>query len=200
MRDTALYQQVLGLTTPWSVSGVELDVEERRVDIWVGHPQRVKWPCPQCGGDSAGLACRDHAEERIWRHLDTCQFQTYLHARIPRVDCPEHGVLNVAVPWAERCSRFTLLMESLIIDVLRACATVTGACDLLRISWDEAFGAMQSGEIAKALREEVTDPRVQLVTLTDVDVAPDLSHAVEQFFQEGANVAVRRLPFTPSQR
>jgi len=143
MRDTELYQQILGLMAPWSVSDVELDVEAKRVDIWVDHPQSVKWPCPQCGGDSAGLACRDHAEERIWRHLDTCQFQTYLHARIPRVDCPDHGVLNVTVPWAERHGRFTLLMESLIVDVLRACATVTGACDLLGVSWDEAFGVME---------------------------------------------------------
>ncbi len=34
------------------------------------------------------------------------------------------------------------------------------------------------GEIARILIEEVTDPRIALVTLTRVDVAPDLSHAV----------------------
>jgi ribosome-binding factor A len=33
-------------------------------------------------------------------------------------------------------------------------------------------------EIARLLREETTDPRVGLVTLTRADVAPDLSHAV----------------------
>jgi ribosome-binding factor A len=33
-------------------------------------------------------------------------------------------------------------------------------------------------EIARVLHEEVTDPRVELVTLTRVDVAPDLSHAL----------------------
>ena len=33
-------------------------------------------------------------------------------------------------------------------------------------------------EIAKLLREEVTDPRVGLVTLTRADVAPHLSHAL----------------------
>ena len=50
-------------------------------------------------------ACRDHAEPRVWRHLDTCQFKTFLHARIPRVDCPEHGVVQVKVPWAESKGR-----------------------------------------------------------------------------------------------
>ena len=39
--------------------------------------------------------------------------------------------------------------------------------------------AMQlQAEIARVLREEVTDPRIGLVTVTRVDPAPDLSHAV----------------------
>ena len=33
-------------------------------------------------------------------------------------------------------------------------------------------------EVARLLREEVMDPRVRLVTLTRVDVSPDLSNAV----------------------
>ena len=42
----------------------------------------------------------------------------------------------------------------------------------------ERIGELLRGEIAKALRQEITDPRIQLVTLTRVDVAPDLSHAL----------------------
>lgn len=104
MRDTELYQQVLGLREPWSVERVDLNVAGRRVDVWVEHAASVSWPCPQCHQLLAGY---DHAEERVWRHLDTCQFETHLHARIPRVNCAEHGVVNVAVPWAEARSRFT---------------------------------------------------------------------------------------------
>jgi ribosome-binding factor A len=33
-------------------------------------------------------------------------------------------------------------------------------------------------EVARLLREEATDPRIGLVTITRVDVAPDLSNAV----------------------
>jgi ribosome-binding factor A len=33
-------------------------------------------------------------------------------------------------------------------------------------------------ELARLLREEVTDPRVGLVTLTRIDVAPDLTQAL----------------------
>jgi transposase len=56
------------------------------------------------------------------------------------VDCPEHGVLQVSIPWAEARSRFTLLMDRLIIDVLNECSTVSGAQRILRISWDKAWG------------------------------------------------------------
>jgi len=164
MLHTELYQQVLGLAKPWWVSRVELSVAKQRVDVWVEHSRDVKWACPQCASGESGssggrkrtrrLACRDHAEERSWRHLDTCQFRTYLHARIPRVDCPEHGVVNVSVPWAEARSRFTLLMESLIIEVLKESATVTGACYLMGISWDQAFGVMERAVARGQARKE----------------------------------------------
>lgn len=140
MRDTDLYAQILGIKSPWFVENVQLNVAKGRVDISLGHEPCVLWACPQCGKQ---LSCRDHAVERVWRHLDTCQLKTFLHARIPRVDCPEHGVAQVSVPWAEPRGRFTLLMERLIIDVLTQCSTVIGACRLLDISWDEAFGVMQ---------------------------------------------------------
>ena len=90
----------------------------------------------------------------MWRHLDTCQFKTFLHARVLRVECPEHGVLQVKVPWVEAKGRFTLLMERLIIDVLRECATVAGACRLMRISRDEAWN-WSSPDFVENRRERI---------------------------------------------
>jgi transposase len=140
MRDIDLYQQVLGLAEPWSVQRVELDVAQRRVDIWVEHEAGVRWRCPHCEQE---FSCYDHVGERTWRHLDTCQFQTHVHGRIPRVQCPDHGVVQAAVPWAQPHGRFTLLFERWIIDVLQATDTVLGTCVLLGVSWDEAFGVMR---------------------------------------------------------
>ena len=42
----------------------------------------------------------------------------------------------------------------------------------------QRIAELLKGEIARLLIEDVTDPRIALVTLTRVDVAPDLSHAV----------------------
>ena len=139
MQDTALYQYLLGLQSPWTVSRVSLDINGQRVDVWAEHQEDAAWACPHC---TKTLPLYDHAEERTWRHLDSCQFQTHLHARIPRVACGEHGVVQVLVPWAAPRSRFTLLFERLAIDVLSQC-DVTGATKILRISWDEGWGIMK---------------------------------------------------------
>ncbi|MPY85897.1 MAG: ISL3 family transposase, partial [Actinophytocola sp.] len=121
-----------------TVGRVELSVSDGRVDVWVEHPKRTRFACPDCEGE---LSVYDHSEERAWRHLDSCAFLTYLHACPPRVDCPEHGVRQVRLPWAEPHSRFTVLFERLAIDVLAEC-DVAAAAGLLRVSWDEAWHLM----------------------------------------------------------
>jgi transposase len=138
MRDTELYQHLLGVVAPWTVRTVELSVQDGRVDVWVEHPGRTRFGCPECERE---LSVYDHSEERAWRHLDSCAFLTYLHCHPPRVDCPDHGVRQVRLPWAEPHSRFTVLFERLAIDVLAAC-DVTAAARLLRISWDQAWHLM----------------------------------------------------------
>ena len=66
MFDTELYQQVLGLTAPWKVTDVRLDVESTEIHVQAEHPEGCRWNCPHC---SRELACYDHAPERQWRHL-----------------------------------------------------------------------------------------------------------------------------------
>jgi transposase len=139
MQDTNLYEYLLNLKSPWTIRTVNLDVKEQQVDVWAVHPEGISWECPECGKN---LPLYDHVEERAWRHLDSCQFKTILHARIPRVECQEHGVKQAKVPWSESKSRFTLLFERMTIDVLKQCG-VTGATKIMRISWDEAWLIMK---------------------------------------------------------
>ncbi|MGH3904706.1 MAG: ISL3 family transposase, partial [Pseudonocardiaceae bacterium] len=44
----------------------------------------------------------------------------FLHARVPRVRCPEHGVRLVSVPWARPGSGFTMLFEALVLTFAKA--------------------------------------------------------------------------------
>lgn len=154
MRDTELYKHLLGLLDPWEVSRVELSVDGGRVDVWAEHPRRSQFACPEC---DRVLAIYDHAEERSWRHLDSCAFLTFLHARVPRVACPAHGVHQARVPWAEPMSRFTSLFERLAVDVLKEC-DVQGACRILRLSWDEGWGIAERAVKRGLLRRGVVAP------------------------------------------
>lgn len=156
MKDTELYRQILGLQNPWYVDEVAMCNETQSITVLVRHSEGVEWCCPKC---QRLCKCRDHAEERTWRHLDTCQYQTLLKARIPRVNCPEHGVLQVTVPWAEERSRFTLLMERLCISVLQQAQNITAACEILKISWDECWGIMKKAVRRGQTRKPRGSPR-----------------------------------------
>jgi transposase len=59
----------------------------------------------------------------------------------PRVTWEEHGVVQVAVPWAEGGSQFTALFESLVIDWLNE-ASFAAVARRLGLSWDEVDGIM----------------------------------------------------------
>jgi transposase len=146
MRDTEFYEALLGLGDPWRVTKVKLDTPAGRVDVWIEGRSRVKWKCAEC---KKKASIYDHSEERVWRHLNTCQFGTYIHARLPRIKCAEHGVRQVSAPWAEPGSRFTLLYENWVIDTLKEC-DVTGANRLTGTSWYEAWNIMEKA-VARGL-------------------------------------------------
>ena len=137
MRDFELYQAILGLREPWVVTNVDLDVSAQQVTVTV-EAGPGPYPCPECQASGPGY----DRKRRRWRHLDTCQFTTWIEADVPRVSCPTHGVKQIAVPWAEPGSQFTAWFERLAIDVLRECS-VTGVARLLRLTWDEAWGIKQ---------------------------------------------------------
>lgn len=136
MEDTRLYETILGLQRPWYVERVEVRASEEQVWVRLEREETVPLTCPECGEAAPGY---DRSEERRWRHLDTCQYTTVLAARIPRVRCEAHGVRQVAVPWAEERSRFTLLFEAFALRVLKE-TTLLGLTRLLGITWREAEG------------------------------------------------------------
>ena len=126
------YLNLLGLIEPWCVTDVDLNLEEKRVRIDIEHGLGVEVKCPECGEN---CTVADHAPERKWRHLDTMQFVTELVSRTPRADCRKCGVKTIAVPWAAKHSRFTLLFEAFALRVIEASSCVEKARGLLGLSW-----------------------------------------------------------------
>ena len=134
------YALLLGIGSPWEVKTVALKLAAKEVEIELGWQWGAAAQCPECGGP---CSIHDRAPERTWRHLDTMQFTTLIRARIPRSQCPEHGVKTMAVPWAAPQGRFTLLFERFAVDVLLASGSVSQGCELMGIGWETAQEIMR---------------------------------------------------------
>jgi transposase len=154
MEDRQLYAKLLGIEFPWLISRVEVDMSAEQIDVWVEEAAGVQFACAACNQDASVY---DHTAEQVWRHLDTCQCRTYIHARLPRTKCPKDGVKQVRAPWAEPRSQFTGMFEARLIDTLKEC-DVTGVTRLAGTSWDETWGVMMRAVKRGLARKELRVP------------------------------------------
>jgi transposase len=159
MRDRELYRTLLGLTDPWDVVDVEVELKERSVVVYVAYRSDAEVLCPECGGKCP----RHDTRTRSWRHLDTMQYRTVLTAEVPRSKCDEHGVRQVKVPWAEDKARFTALFECLVIDWLHH-ASIQAVAEMLDLTWDEVAGIQE-----RAVRRGLARRKLEAPPLLGVD-------------------------------
>lgn len=139
MDSTAFYHNILGLSEPWSVRKVDLEMEAKRVMVRVEVDRRTKWFHPETK-ESATL---HKWTERRWRHLDTCQFETIIEASVPSVKYRDGSIEEVAVPWADRYQRFTKLLEQAVIMWLGACGNVDKVASAMRLDWQTVNRIME---------------------------------------------------------
>jgi len=154
-----LYAAILGVRAPWQVTEVDVDVKQELVTVTIASRASTQHACPTCGQPCPGYDVR----RRSWRHLDTCQFKTVLIADVPRVQCGEHGVLQIVTPWAEPGSGFTSLMECLVIDWLGE-ANISAVARRMRLTWDEIDGVMQ-----RAVRRGLDRRKLEAIARLGVD-------------------------------
>lgn len=160
MKDTALYEQLLGLKSPWSVRAVEVLMAEQRVVVEVALEEGVLWVDP---ADPSRRAHIHGWREREWRHLDTCQFETVIKARVPPLKYGDGTVKELAVPWAERYARVTRLMESFVVTLLEACPNIRRVCELCGLSWGTVNAILRCAVERGLLRRGEEDvPRLGL--------------------------------------
>ncbi len=138
MDEKALFTKILGITPPWFIKEVKVDENRERIDIFVDHEPGIRVRCPEC---EKFYGMYDHAPERVYRHLDTCQMQTYIHVRPPRVNCPKHGVMHIDPQFGENGSQMTFAFESQVIKVALECS-MDATARLCGISWDQSWNAL----------------------------------------------------------
>lgn len=201
------YAQSLGITSPWEVTEVKIIEAEKRFQISVECSEKATWADPETGEQTQIHGWR----ERSWRHLDTCEFETWVTVNVPRVKLSSGKTKTVVVPWAEESGRFTKSMESHVIDILLRTHTVGGAARIARITRDQAEGVMNRAvKRGLARREEISLSQVGIdekairkrhqyaTILTDLD-SGRVVEVVEKRTKQAAKELLENLPDKVSQ-
>jgi transposase len=177
MRDIDLFQLALGLVPPWMVSDAKFDADKKRLDIEIDFKTGGRFACPECG--KADCPVHDTVK-KSWRHLNFFQHEAFLHARVARIDCPEHGVRLVDVPWARPGSGFTLLFEAFVMTLVKdmpvaAVARLVGEHDtrlwrVIQHYVDTAVARMDLSELRRVAIDETAAKRGQDYISLFVDI------------------------------
>lgn len=147
MKITKFYEQILSIKKPWEITEAKIDSTDKSVHVNLAHGRGEKFPCKHC---EKLCSVHDHNKERTWRHLDTCDHYTYLHAALPRVKCPEHGVCTIEPSWSRANSPFTLQFESFLIDTMQSTQVRCRSALQLRVS-DEQLKRIQQQAVQRGM-------------------------------------------------
>lgn len=203
MQDIEFFSRALGLSEPWRVCDVQMDLEARRVVLV------VECRCGTTWADEQGALTVHGYEDRQWRHLDTMQFETVIQARIPRVRYPDGRTEMVRVPWAEARSRWTLMFEAFALRVLENSRSLSRGAELLRLDWSSVQRIMERAVARGLARRELEAVRHvgldeksfgkgQDYISTLVDLAPDAPRVIEVVEGRDTHAAVQLLESLPA--
>jgi len=123
------YTNLLGLPESWMVQNVSQEKENKRVTVQVAYSSAV-FACPKCRRD----ASLHDVRKRTVRHLDSCEYETYLEISYPRIICPKCGKQTLIPPFAAASSRFTNAFENRVIELCMS-ATVQKVAKDLKLNW-----------------------------------------------------------------
>ena len=114
-----LFHEMLGLGKDWAVLSCVFESSSGLVTIEVGETAHL-WESYRCPNDQGQAFCYDHAEVRVWRHLNVFEHKCEIHCRLPRARCRTcHKVHRVVPPWEGRCIHFTKSFEAMSLLLLR---------------------------------------------------------------------------------
>ena len=113
----SMFEQALSITTPWYITDIRFNVEEKQLDIYIDFRKGSLFEYV----DKDTGECSTHkaydTEQKTWRHLNFFEHKCYLHCRTPRVKLESGKVRQISPPWAGVNSGFTLLFEALILEL-----------------------------------------------------------------------------------
>ena len=171
---------ILGVETDqWRITGIQGGIEDTvkvtHIDMdFIGDPGR----CPDCGCDR-----KIHDKKvRVWRHANLDDTVCYIHAAIPRCQCPNCGKISqVDIPWADPRVSYTKRFMEVAIEHM-AQMSLSATSRLLKVSWkilDDIVGMvvehhLDSMDLSSLTRIRVDETSAKkhhryITIVTDVD-------------------------------
>jgi transposase len=162
-----LFEQALGVGKPWFIKDVQFSAEKKRLDIFIDFERGAVFPVVE-GGIKGEFKAYDTVD-KSWRHLNFFEHECTLHARIPRVKINDKETRVIKAPWEGLMKGFTLLMESIILQLcfcmpVAKVAKFTGVSDdkiwrLLEKYVFTAFGVRSLAELKEIGMDETSSRR-----------------------------------------
>ena len=131
MNNTSLFTAALQLEYPWKVTNVEFlpdkdKASKMTLHITIGFEKGAKFIfynedgsiCADENGNPIEYTAHDTVD-RTWRHLNFFQYETYIHAKMPKVSDGQGHCPTVKAPWVRKNSGFTLLFESWVLELAK---------------------------------------------------------------------------------
>jgi transposase len=152
LRAVRVWRSVLGVQHT-VIEKVELEAQGGE-EVLVATVRPTRWRQGRCGRCDRRAPRYDNGDgPRRWRSLDAGTTRVFLQAAAPRVNCPVHGVVVAAVPWARHGSRFTSAFEDTVAWL--AChAAFTVLAALLRITWRSVAAVITRVVAARAAQSD----------------------------------------------
>jgi tetratricopeptide (TPR) repeat protein len=154
MKSEELYQDLLNLIPPWNVKAVVVDDDESEVLVYLEHAETGCLACPLCG---CSCTVGDHTEEKSWRHLDTCQKQTLVLAKLPVVSCPDHGRQLLAPPCGDADSPVTFAFASMLKRMARDCGSLKRAAVITRLDEELLRNILRQTSELPAIKKDLVE-------------------------------------------
>lgn len=126
--------------------------------------KRFQYRCPFCHRRCPVYDGVTFNRTRVWRSLDAPGAKVYITADVPRIQCPEHGVHSMEVPWAIGLSRFTTEFDMTVAWLAKQLPrSVVG--ELMQIDW-KTVGRC----VARASERLEGNPLNRLKDLVDIGI------------------------------
>jgi transposase len=163
LKEAQFYSKLLKLDYQWDVSEVEFVEAKGEIHLYICYTSQ-EYVDTKTG---EVFEIYDLRPDRVWRHLDTMQYPTYIHCRIPRIRTGEGKVESVPVNWAESDCRHTHLFENKTIQALQATHNQTQCAQIMGVTQEKVNYMMHRAVGRGLLRRSLDEQGITQICLDE---------------------------------